>query len=65
MSFKTPHSPNLNIKPSINIKPYCKPSATPTKRRDSVLWSETVKGNINEGLTKMQIKRQEVSYHGD
>ena len=42
------------------IKPYCKPQATPTKRRNSKLWSETVKGNINEALSKIEIKRQEV-----
>ncbi|XP_071809005.1 rho guanine nucleotide exchange factor 3-like [Asterias amurensis] len=56
MSFRTSHSPPFNI------KPYCKPVATPTKRRDSTLWSETVNSNINEGLTKRQIKRQEAIY---
>ncbi|XP_038047758.1 rho guanine nucleotide exchange factor 3-like [Patiria miniata] len=56
MSFRTNHSPPFDI------KPYCKPTATPTKRRDSMLWSETVQGNINDGLTKRQIKRQEVIY---
>ncbi|XP_022101176.1 rho guanine nucleotide exchange factor 3-like [Acanthaster planci] len=56
MSFRTSHSPPFNI------KPYCKPTVTPTKRRDSVLWSDTVQSNINEGLTKGQIKRQEVIY---
>eukprot|EP00057_Strongylocentrotus_purpuratus_P014770 XP_011669244.1 PREDICTED: rho guanine nucleotide exchange factor 3 isoform X2 [Strongylocentrotus purpuratus] len=47
---------------SMTIKPYCKPPATPTKRRDNKLWSETVQGNINEPLTKNEIKRQEAIF---
>ncbi|XP_041459914.1 rho guanine nucleotide exchange factor 3-like [Lytechinus variegatus] len=47
---------------AVSIKPYCKPPATPTKRRDSKLWSETVQGNINEALTKIEIKRQEAIF---
>ncbi|XP_071510283.1 rho guanine nucleotide exchange factor 3-like [Diadema antillarum] len=46
----------------MTIKPYCKPQATPTKRRDSKLWSETVQGSINGALTKIEIKRQEAIY---
>lgn len=56
MSFRSSHSP------SIYIKPYSKPAATPTKRRDSKLWSQTVTNNINEGLTKVEIKRQEAIF---
>ncbi|XP_071816393.1 rho guanine nucleotide exchange factor 3-like isoform X2 [Apostichopus japonicus] len=56
MSFRSAHSP------SIYIKPYSKPAATPTKRRDSKLWSQTVTHNTNEGLTKVEIKRQEAIF---
>ncbi|XP_071960440.1 rho guanine nucleotide exchange factor 3-like [Antedon mediterranea] len=57
MSFR-----NTTPSPSVTIKPYSKPQATPTKRRDSRLWSETVQGNINEVMTKRQIKRQEAIF---
>ncbi|XP_033110617.1 rho guanine nucleotide exchange factor 3-like [Anneissia japonica] len=57
MSFR-----NSTSSPSVTIKPYSKPQATPTKRRDSRLWSETVQGNINEVMTKIQIKRQEAIF---
>nr|XP_054751935.1 rho guanine nucleotide exchange factor 3-like [Lytechinus pictus] len=56
MSFKGSH------RGAVTIKPYCKPPATPTKRRDSKLWSETVQGNINEALTKIEIKKQEAIF---
>ncbi|XP_077866761.1 neuroepithelial cell-transforming gene 1 protein-like isoform X2 [Saccoglossus kowalevskii] len=57
MSFR-----NLSSSPTFTIKPYTKPQATPTKRRDSKLWSETIQGDVNDVLSKMDIKRQEAIY---
>ncbi|XP_077991559.1 rho guanine nucleotide exchange factor 3-like [Glandiceps talaboti] len=57
MSFR-----NINSSPNFTIKPYTKPQATPTKRRNSKLWCETVQSNINEGLSSVQCKRQEAIF---
>lgn len=44
----------------------CSRSAAPTppKRRNSVLWSETLDTNTKESLSTKEIKRQEVTAHG-
>jgi hypothetical protein len=58
LSFKNILSP---AKPNQNAISYKKPQPTPTKRRPSKLWQETVDGNVTNVFSEMQIKRQNVS----
>ncbi|XP_070559417.1 rho guanine nucleotide exchange factor 3-like isoform X2 [Ptychodera flava] len=57
MSFR-----NINSSPNFTIKPYTKPQATPTKRRNSKLWCETVHSDVNQFLSSVDCKRQEAIF---
>ncbi|XP_064631960.1 rho guanine nucleotide exchange factor 3-like isoform X2 [Lineus longissimus] len=56
LSFKNILSPAKNL--SQNAVSYKKPQPTPSKRRPSKLWQETVEGNVSNVFSEMQIKRQ-------
>ncbi|XP_074646901.1 rho guanine nucleotide exchange factor 3-like [Tubulanus polymorphus] len=54
LSFKNVLSPAMQ-KP---VSQYKKPQPTPTKRRPSKLWQETVDGDVTVTFSELQIKRQ-------
>ncbi|CAH1783307.1 unnamed protein product, partial [Owenia fusiformis] len=59
LSFKNLKSPKPSKPNKCSTTPYREPRPTPTKRRETISWSESVGSGVKKLFSNLQIKRQE------